>query len=75
MSMYNLIEYNDSYSDTLKPLWQFKIHESPLTNTENPENVSTDNSISFKYKSSFTGKSTADNNNRVFKNVKIAVPL
>ena len=72
MSMYNLIEYNDSYSDTLKPLWQFKIHESPLTNTENPENVST---ISFKYKSSFTGKSTADNNNRVFKNVKIAVPL
>ena len=75
MSMYNLIEYNDSYSDTLKPLWQFKIHESPLKNTENPENVSTDNSISFKYKSSFIGKSTADNNNRVFKNVKIAVPL
>ena len=74
MSMYNLIEYND-YSDTSKSLWQFKRYESPLTNAGNPENVSTDNSTSFKYKSSFMGKSTADNNNRVFKNVKIAVPL
>ena len=75
MPMYNLIEYND-YSDTSKSLWQFKRYESPLANAGNPENISTDNSTSFKYKSSFMGKPTADNkNNRVFKNVKIAVPL
>ena len=54
---------------------QFKKVESPLTNDENPDNVSTANSTSFKYKSSFTGESAAVKNGRVFKNVKIAVPL
>ena len=43
-------------------------------NYENPANVTTDNSQSFKYKSSFFKPlTTADNG--VFKNVKIAVPL
>ena len=27
MSMYNLIEYNDNYSDTSGSLWQFKRNE------------------------------------------------
>ena len=53
MSMYNLIEYSDNYSDTSGSLWQFKRDESPVTNAENPDNISVDNSISFKYKSSF----------------------
>ena len=44
-------------------------------NNENPFNVTTDGSLSFKYKSSLTGESTAVGGNRVFKNVKIAVPL
>ena len=50
--MYNLIQYSDNYSDTSGSLWHFKI-ESPVTNAENPDNISVDNSISFKYKSSF----------------------
>ena len=44
-------------------------------NSENPVNVTTDGSSSFKYKSSLIGESTAVGGNRVFKNVKTAVPL
>ena len=40
-----------------------------------PANVTTDDSSSFKYKSSFIKELTAVNNNRVFKDVKIAAPL
>ena len=49
MPMYNLIEYSDNYSDTSGGLWQFKRDESPITNDENPENVTIANSTSFKY--------------------------
>ena len=74
MPMYNLIEYSDNYSDTSGSLWQFKRGKSPVTNAGNPDNVSTANSTSFKYKSSFFEPlGTADNG--IFKNVKIAVPL
>ena len=56
-------------------LWPFERDESPLTNDGNPDNVSVNNSTYFKYKSSLIGESTAaNNNNRVFKNVEIAVP-
>ena len=75
MAMYNLIEYSDNYSDTSGSLWQFKRDESPVTNAGNPDNNSVDNSTSFKYKSSSIGESTTVDGNRVFKNVKIAVPL
>ena len=44
-------------------------------NNGNPANVTTDDSSSFKYKSSFIKESTAVNNNKVFRDVKIAVPL
>ena len=33
--MYNLIEYNDNYSDTSGILWQFKRNESPVKKCEN----------------------------------------
>ena len=72
--MYNLIEYSDNYSDSSGSLWHFKRDKSPVTNAENPENFSVDNSSSFKYKSSFFKTLEADDNG-VFKNVKIAVPL
>ena len=48
--------------------------ESPVTNAGNPGNVSTTNSTSFKYKSSFFKPLTTDDNG-VFKDVNIAVPL
>ena len=44
-------------------------------NNGNPANVTTVDSSSFKYKSSFIKESTTINNNRVFKDVKIAVPV
>ena len=75
MPIYNLIEYRDNYSDNSGSLWQFKRDGSPATNAGYPGNVSTANSTSFKYKSSFIGESTAVGGNRVFKNVKIAVLL
>ena len=73
LPMYNLIEYSDSYSDTSRSLWQFKRDEQNMNNG-NPANVTTDDSSSFKYKSSFFKPLTAADNG-VFKDVKIAVPL
>ena len=55
MPMYNLIEYRDNYSDTSGSLWQFKRYEQPKENNVDIFNVSTDNSLSFKYKSNFIG--------------------
>ena len=52
-----------NHSDTSGSLWQFKRDESTVTNDGNPDNVSTDNSTSFKYKTSFISESTAINNN------------
>ena len=74
MSIYNLIEYSDNYSDTSGSLLQFKRDESPVTAAGHPDNVSVDNSASFKYKSTFLKPLTAADNG-AFKNVKLAVPL
>ena len=73
MPMYNLIEYSDNYSDTSGSLRQFKKVEQNMNNG-NPADVTTADSSSFKYKSSFF-KTLEDDDNGVFKNVKIAVPL
>ena len=53
MSIYNLIEYGDNYSDTSGSLWQFRRNELPVTNAGNSGNVSVDNLTYFKYKSLF----------------------
>ena len=53
MPMCNLIEYSDNYSDTLENIWQLKRGESSVSAAENPDIVSTANSSSFKFKSSF----------------------
>ena len=50
--MYNLIEYSDNYSDTSRSLWHFKRDKQSMNNG-NPANVTTADSSSFKYKSSF----------------------
>ena len=73
MPMYNLIEYSDNYSDTAGSLWQFKGDEQNMNN-RNPVNVTTADSSSFKYKSSFL-KTLENPDNGVFKKVKIAIPL
>ena len=48
MPMYNLIEYSDNYSDTSGSLWQFNRDE-----IEGDADHIPNNSLSFKYKSSF----------------------
>ena len=66
--MYNLIEYNDNYSDTSGRLWQFRRNE-----VINNADVTNDNDApSFKYKASIIGN-TRDNATK--STVKIAVPL
>ena len=66
--MYNLIEYNDNYSDTLGSLWGFKRDE--INNNANVSND--DNASSFKYKASNIGNTE---NNGTRDGVKIVVPL
>ena len=73
MLMYNVIEYSDNYSDTTESLWEFKSDEQNMNNG-NPDDVTTADSSSLKYKSSFF-KTLEAADNVVFKNVKIAVPL
>ena len=76
MPMYNLIEYSDNYADSSGSLYQFKRDESPINGAGNPNNVALDNSTSFKYKASLSGKATdTGGNTRSLKYTKIVVPL
>ena len=68
--MHNLIEYSDNHSDTSGRLWQSKRDKENMHNG-NPANVTTDDSRSFKYKSSFFKPLRAADNG----DVKIAVPI
>ena len=74
MPIFNLIEYSDNYLDTSGSLWQFKRDEQNINNGNIPVDVNSTNSISSKYKSSFF-ETLEDDDNGIFKNVKIAVPL
>ena len=68
MSMYNLIEYSDNYSDTFGSLRDYK--RDKIINNANVTND--DNAPSFKYKASIIGNAE---NNGTKNGVKIAVPL
>ena len=59
MPMYNVIEYNDNYSDTSGSLWQFKRDEIIGT-----INLTNNNYSSFKYISNLIGDTDADGSNR-----------
>ena len=56
MSMYNLIEYSDNYSDTSGSLWGFKRDEI----NNNADVTNDDNAFSFKYKASLFDDTEAD---------------
>ena len=71
MPMYNLIEYSDNYQDSSATLYQYKRDEPPANI---PNNLATNNSISFKYKVNLLGDPEV-NNNIARRNVKIVVPL
>ena len=67
VSMYNLIEYSDNYSDTSGSLWQFKRYEieEDADLTLDADHI-LNNSSSFKYKPIFITNRNG---------VKISVPL
>ena len=71
MPMYNLIEYSDNYQDSSATLYQYKRDKPPANLAEN---LSTNNSGSFKYKVNLLGNPVVANNVARL-NVKIVVPL
>ena len=56
ITMYNLIQYSDNYLGISGSLWLFKRDETHVTDAGNPDNVPTNNSSSYKYKSSILKK-------------------
>ena len=72
MPMYNLLKYSDNYVHSSASLWQLRRDEQNITAAGIPNAVTTDNSSSFKYKSSLLG---APNATGVLNGVKIVVPL
>ena len=72
MPMYNLIEYSGNYQDSSATLYQYKRDEPPEANTIN--DLTVDNSSSFKYKVSLLGNPNVDDG--IAKtSVKVIVPL
>ena len=72
MPMYNLIEYSNNYQDSSATLYQYKRDEPPEANAI--DDLTVDNSNSFKYKVSLLGNPVvADNIAK--RSVKVVVPL
>ena len=67
--MYNLTKYSDNSSDTSGSLWQFKRDEVSNNNND----LTADDSQSFKYKAAIVGKpaDTVNNANSSAKSTKI----
>ena len=56
MLMYNLINYNDNYSDTQGKLWEFKRDKPPVNNVNLVVVNNNLNSESFKHKAALVEK-------------------
>ena len=72
MPMYNLIEYSDKYQDSSATLYQYKRDEPPEDNAV--DNLTVDNSSSFKYKIKLLGNPVLDGA-IAKRNAKVVVPL
>ena len=70
MSLYNLIEYSDSYSKTSGTLWQYCKDIPAVSN--NGDIIEFNGANSFDFKAKITGQT---GNNGGIKNVEIIVPL
>ena len=72
MPTYNLIEYSHNYQDSSATLYQYKRDEPPEANVI--DDLTVDNSNSFKYKVSLLGNPVvADNIAK--RRIKVVVPL
>ena len=69
--MYNLLEYSKNYSKTTGSFWSY-YRDEPNSGANNNINYSTNDSKSFDYKTSITGKLEGNNTE---KEVEIVVPL
>ena len=84
-NIYNILDYSDKYADTAGSLYHYKTPDKPKDNNRALQDIELNNSSSFKYQSSLiTTQSVAINASvnpqipaahRVWKNVKIPVPL
>ena len=72
MTIYNLIEYLDNYQDASATPYQYKRDEPP---NNIADDLTTNNSSSFKYKASLLGTAVVDGANAKITNAKIVVPL
>ena len=72
MPMYNLIEYSDNYQGSSATLYQYKRDEPPEANAI--DDLTVDNSNSFKYKVSLLGSPVVADN-IVKRSVRVVVPL
>ena len=70
MSLYNLIEYSDSYSKTSGTLWQYCKDRPAVSN--NGDIIEFNGANSFDFKAKITGQT---GNNGGINNVEIIVPL
>ena len=70
MSLYNLIEYSDSYSKTSGTLWQYCKDIPAVSN--NGDIIEFNGANSFDFKAKITGQT---GNNGGINNVEIIVPL
>ena len=71
--MYNLIEYSDNYQDSPATLYRYKQDEPPEANNA-VDDLTVNNSSSFKYKVSLLGNPVLDGN-ITKRSVKVVVPL
>ena len=84
MPIYNLIEYNKNYKRTTGSLWNY-YRDEPNNLLLNDDADPITNYVSFKYKTSITGKTsnanqedgenTEQGNTKTKKNLEIVVPL
>ena len=72
MPMYNLIEYSDNYQDSSATLYQYKRDEPQEVNAI--DDLTVDNSNSFKYKVSLLGNPVVSDN-ITKRSVNVVVPL
>ena len=71
MPMYNLIEYNDSYSKTSGRLWQYYRDEPALDIKKNINFPADNNGISFKFKEKIKGQTGSNGTKDVEKIIPI----
>ena len=65
MNMCNLIEYSDNYEDSIASLYRFKRQEQNYNANGNVQDITFNDSPSYKYKSNLLGKPSNLVNNTV----------